>query len=1131
MQSRRWHLAVIAGLLASGSALAQGTNRICLADLNNDGVVDERDIQIFADLQAAGQPRADFNGDGRFDVADTQLFLKAFDLGCDTAILGFGPAAASPGEIVRVQIANLPGDCEPDDLCAIGGGGAAFRAVNILPGPQDGIKIVELEVLPFPGDAGPGPILIAIGQGAADPLPLPLPGAGVPDPVWVWQGIPGAEPLVAPGDFEPVPVPPAFDKKFQGTFFFADGALCLDLPAIDWNRCDDIFIQFRAWCAVRAPDVIIPRIVICKDDPTTKDVARAICDAITGAFQARGITELFCRVIDLGNGRCRICLEYTDCEINAPAWQFQGPQPFALACVTGPAADCDKVCANFSGPCVTDVQPPVGNPGDIVCIFLDPGSLPPGTEAKDLCILHSGGVVFEGRDIQIDPATGQIKVFAEVTNVPAGVDGLPGRIMIRVGDGECVDLPPPFPGTCQVEPGFRWVPLDGFPMIGGGNFTPGAGDPANKRFVQKWTLENGRQCLIIPGNLTLERCDSIEILLRLWCPVRSPDINIPRILVCERIGAGEFADLICRAIVDAFTNGQQVPPINEVDCQVIPLPDGSFKVSLGYTDCAITGGVAENGLPWTQVAVCKDDPACEDKCTVDPNKPRIVGFNGVPQPGQFVQMQLINLPPGVQNADQFCLAADGGQLFQPEFLEVFGNGQALLGARVLPQGAGVVPGELMFRLGRGQRFMPQIVDDRIGVVLQDPAWVWEPFNIDDPACPGPGWVPGGGVACEGEQSRCWELLADGRLCFEIMGGLQPGCKISIFLRAYCPTRNPDVHIENICVTRPLSPFEVAMAICDVITAAYTQAGIPEIRCSVEPGPNGFPSVKLGYADCRVDGPNWGPGGKNPSTVTICCPNTGGGPEVKDVDNPFALPGQVVCMTVCDVPAGKGPEDWCLAANGGQLFQVLDQQDLGNGMAKLFAQVLPAGQNVIPGNIMIACGNGQIVPIAVPQGLALGGGFPWVWQGDPNMQPGGGPMWNGNGAGEPGIFCQGGAPTLNWTFSPTGGQLCLQLPSTPLAPGASVSIFLRAYCPVRSPDVTIPEITNVSGSPIGAFALANQLCFIITQAYTNAGIPQITCTVTNTPMGPKITLGYSDCAVTGPTWGAGGTNPSTFQVCP
>jgi|GEM_PF-3823929 len=54
----------------------------CLADVSEDGIVDNGDIIVFVDFIFAADPRADINGDGINDNGDIIAFVEAFLAGC-----------------------------------------------------------------------------------------------------------------------------------------------------------------------------------------------------------------------------------------------------------------------------------------------------------------------------------------------------------------------------------------------------------------------------------------------------------------------------------------------------------------------------------------------------------------------------------------------------------------------------------------------------------------------------------------------------------------------------------------------------------------------------------------------------------------------------------------------------------------------------------------------------------------------------------------------------------------------------------------------------------------------------------------------------------------------------------------
>jgi len=65
-----------------GAIEAPGLIPSCLADTNNDGLLDNGDIGTFVGLFLAGDPAADLNSDGFLDLGDIGTFVAAFLAGC-----------------------------------------------------------------------------------------------------------------------------------------------------------------------------------------------------------------------------------------------------------------------------------------------------------------------------------------------------------------------------------------------------------------------------------------------------------------------------------------------------------------------------------------------------------------------------------------------------------------------------------------------------------------------------------------------------------------------------------------------------------------------------------------------------------------------------------------------------------------------------------------------------------------------------------------------------------------------------------------------------------------------------------------------------------------------------------------
>ena len=54
----------------------------CIADFNDDGIVNTLDFLAFLNAYNAGDMRADVNGDGILNTLDFLVFLNAYNEGC-----------------------------------------------------------------------------------------------------------------------------------------------------------------------------------------------------------------------------------------------------------------------------------------------------------------------------------------------------------------------------------------------------------------------------------------------------------------------------------------------------------------------------------------------------------------------------------------------------------------------------------------------------------------------------------------------------------------------------------------------------------------------------------------------------------------------------------------------------------------------------------------------------------------------------------------------------------------------------------------------------------------------------------------------------------------------------------------
>lgn len=67
---------------SGGDTYLYGDASTCAPDLNNDGILDFFDVQLFLNLFSSHSSAADWNNDGMFDFFDVQAFVSDFSSGC-----------------------------------------------------------------------------------------------------------------------------------------------------------------------------------------------------------------------------------------------------------------------------------------------------------------------------------------------------------------------------------------------------------------------------------------------------------------------------------------------------------------------------------------------------------------------------------------------------------------------------------------------------------------------------------------------------------------------------------------------------------------------------------------------------------------------------------------------------------------------------------------------------------------------------------------------------------------------------------------------------------------------------------------------------------------------------------------
>lgn len=593
--------AAAAGVIGlSGLAAGQPANgglRCNLADIAPEfGALGFGDVTAFIEFFNGGADGADINNDGLVNFGDVSLFIEQFNNGCEPQFLGIDAEGGQDGDRVCLTIGNVdPTQFDENDFCwvTMGEPGTPFKVEAIEPGAApDELKLIG-RVGPFAGDQ-PGPIVVAFGNGDAGPIQADLVGAVIPDGAFRWLRDFDIPPVVLPFDWNPQPGDPMGKKaalNFENT---GDGRQCLFLPDdVDWQQCDELEIIIRLWCLAigRQPDIDIPRIVICNPDPQTIDVARAIRDAVVAAFNTGDLNTppqpgLVVELVPV-NGGVKIFFGYEDCEID-------GGATIGRVCVSGPAEDCEEVCQDQGvDPQIMGVFPNIAAPGELVQIEI--ANWPDGAQFDDVCFAAEDGTLFDIQGAEIFDADGDGDLDAQLFGVVGGQPpfvgvGMPQQLMLQFGDGDRFQLEQQVPGF-QFGEAWGWQPLPGGPgMILGGVFIP-AGDPPSQppSFTGEVNDNTADPCfgdLEICINGPFFQNDRINVYLRAYCPVRTPDVHIPDIVITQaNPTVAQVANALCAAIISAYVSAG----IPEIECIALPKADGSWRICIGYSDCNITG--------------------------------------------------------------------------------------------------------------------------------------------------------------------------------------------------------------------------------------------------------------------------------------------------------------------------------------------------------------------------------------------------------------------------------------------------------------------------------------------------------------------------------------------------------------
>jgi hypothetical protein len=584
----------------------------------------------------------------------------------------------------------------------------------------------------------------------------------------------------------------------------------------------------------------------------------------------------------------------------------------------------------------------------------------------------------------------------------------------------------------------------------------------------------------------------------------------------------------------------------------LPPPGGAHDVQVFTAQDPTLGGLPElppifGQCPGDLTGDCKRDLAdlaefaklFLEPCIKVPQAPVITDVQLDPPgtgpivPGDILRIQGSGFDP---DPDNMCTAIrgrnpqTGAEIAAPVRVIGFDGPDLLARVGQIPDDfVGIPCAFLGMQVGNGNVGIPQLRFPDVEVV--EPVWVWEGqnqagvevdldnfgLNLDPGPPPPPGvqWFKGtlepAGVLPDGTP-------VPQHLEVKLFGDWCPGAEIRVTVRAHDKCKQLDLEGPKIRTINGGSLQQCAEVIKDLLICAFLdQTGQSVcVACCWDPAQNCM-VIKVWLANLKDI--QWG-------LLNICvsCPPPVNILGVQMPNPPFLNADDVVCIRL-EGAGDLGPKNFCVATAGGMLLeaQQINPDPLGNpDVRELKARVLEFDpQQVGIGPMMVARGKGFCFPPANGIGHDI-----WVWcknQNEPgNMDPDGGPQDPENRPGEGGPQ-QGNK--IYFDFVPGTGCIEAILPNDWNLPGGALSMFLRAYCPARSPDVTIP------GVPVGGTAqqCAQTICDAINAAYIQAGIPQMNCTIYFNGTNWVIQVCYTDCLIDGPTWGAGGSNPS--YICP
>ena len=488
-------------------------------------------------------------------------------------ITGIEPREGGPGTVVKIVGSGFGDD--PDDLCVVVMNGGLSIPLHALEASDN---TVSAELGPVPPGAQPGPIMVAVGQGARGRFDPAFPDLTVGDDVWVWDRQPPNGPaVVGPGEFRPLPEDPPADTRWFFSGEPVDGALCLFIEG-DWVAGAKVEVAARAHDHDQGIGHDLHALeVTFTDGGSLLDCGLRICDIIRCAFVQQANINVECSAEETEPGLVKLTLKIPNGRISWGNFRVcVTPEPVAPVVIT-------------------DFAPAEGGLGDIITI----NGRGFGDDPDDLCV-----VVMNGENAvpmrALAASDTRVRVRVGAVRPPC----IPGPIMIIRGQGAVGSFKPVFPDLEVLEGPWVWLRDGGpeatsqqlftpHPSVGAGNGVGGGQPGGVLNEADRWffgEVKDGQACVFLDGDWPAGT--EVQVVARAHNHTTGigQDLDAPR---TRFVGGGSLEDCAER-ILDIIRCAFQQQAGVEIEAESTVLDDGRVKITVKLpNDVPIEWGILD----------------------------------------------------------------------------------------------------------------------------------------------------------------------------------------------------------------------------------------------------------------------------------------------------------------------------------------------------------------------------------------------------------------------------------------------------------------------------------------------------------------------------------------------------------